>query len=169
MVESRQNPTGILHVRQNAILLRRSRPDGAVPSHPHRRAPGDPRVEIEEVHPVLHQDAAALLRIPEPVLRGQILVGREVGEIDAVQRAQHSFGNNLAQPLRQRRVAHHIAHHAAHARRAHRLEDRLAILHARRQRLLAVEVLSRVRHIDRVASMVCRRAGHRDHVNLRIG
>ena len=132
-----------------------------------RPGPSQPGEQVEEVHAVLDEDAAALVAIPEPVLGRQALVGGVVLEV-AVQHLARAPGTRSAGDRVEERVValHEVGDEQGRSRARAAAIISSAWADGQRQGLLADDVLAGLQGGHRLRVVEERRRGDVDEVEV---
>ena len=122
---------------------------------------------VEEVHPVLDEDATARLDVPEPVAAREALVAGVVLEREPLDRPEQLVAQH-GERVQQRVVAQHVVDHEDAAGPCSECRQVARLGELGRQRLLAEDVLARGQRGAGDRCVAARRRGDRDHVDRRV-
>ena len=109
------------------------------------------RQHVEEMHAMLDEDSAALLAIPEPMLRRKILVGGVVLEVAVQEFAKRLAIDDLADDVEQRVVSLHQVRDEQSILSPRERDQLVGLFDRQRERLLADDVLARLRVLAWIA------------------
>ncbi len=153
---------GALHLLLNA----RAGPQDALCRH-HGACAQPAFEEVEEVHPMLDEDAAAFLAIPEPVVRAQPFVTGVVFEPTMQAGPEHTGGHQIPRGLIERVVPLHQVGDAEEVPLPGQGQQVICLLHGHGQRLLTEHMFPRQECRPGLGVVEKRRRGDVNEVHLR--